>query len=46
MFDFSYYSTRSKYYDNSNELVIRRMKDETETVAIEELFGLKAKMYS
>ena len=26
MFDFSNYSTKSKYYDNSNKLVIGKMK--------------------
>ena len=35
MFDFSYYSTKSKYY-NSNKLVVGKMKDETAGVAIEE----------
>ena len=34
MFDFSNYSTKSKYYDNSNKLVIGKMKDETGEVAI------------
>ena len=28
MFDFSNYSTKSKYYDNSNKLVIGKMEDE------------------
>ena len=46
MFDFSNYSTMSKYYDDSSKLVIGKMKDETGGVAIEELVGLKAKMYS
>ena len=46
MFDFSNYSTKSKYYDNSNKLVIYKMKDETAGVAIEEFVGLKPKMYS
>ena len=36
----------SKYYDNSNDLVIGKRKDETEGVAIEEFAGLKPKMYS
>ena len=36
MFDFSNYSTTSKYYDNSNKLVVGKMKDETAGVAIEE----------
>ena len=35
MFDFSIYSTKSKYYDNLNELVVGKMKDETACVAIE-----------
>ena len=29
MFDFSNDSTESKYYDNSNKLVIEKLKDET-----------------
>ena len=45
MFDFSNYSTKSKYNDNSNKLVTGKMKDETEGDAIEELVGLKKKMY-
>ena len=36
MFDFSNYSTISKYHDDSNKLVIGKMKDETTGVAIEE----------
>ena len=43
MFDFSYYLTKSKYYDNSNELVIGKMKDETGGVAIQEFVELKQK---
>ena len=46
MFDFSNYSTKSKYYDNSNKLVVGKMEDETTGVAIEEFVGLKPKMYS
>ena len=46
VFDFSDYSTKSKYYDNSNKLVIGKMKDETGDVAIKEFVGLKSKMYS
>ena len=45
MFDFSNYSTKSKYYDNSNKLVIDKMTDETAGVAIEEFVKLKPKMY-
>ena len=34
MFDFSNNSTESKYYDNWNKLVVRKMKDETAGVVI------------
>ena len=40
MFDYSNYSTNSKYSDNSNKLVIGKMKDETGGVAIEQFVGL------
>ena len=46
MFHFSNYLTKSKYYDNSNKLIIGKMKDETRGVAIEEFVGFKPKMYS
>ena len=46
MFDFSNYSTKSKYYGNSNKLVVGEMKDETAGVAIKEFVGLKPKIYS
>ena len=46
MFDFSSYSTKSKYFDNSNKLVIGKLKDETGGVAIKEFVGLKLKMCS
>ena len=45
-FDFSNYLTKSKYYDDSNKLVIRKIKDETGGVAIEEFVRLNPKMYS
>ena len=45
MFDFSNYLTKSKYYDNSNKLVIGKIKDEIRGVAIEEFVGLKPKLY-
>ena len=35
----------AKYYDDSNKLVIAKMKDETSNVAIEEFIGLKPKMH-
>ena len=46
MFNFSNYSTGSKYYDDSNKLVDDNMKDETTGVAIKEFVGLKPKVYS
>ena len=46
MFDFSNYSTKLRYYDNSNKLVIRKITDETADVVIEEFFRLKTKIYS
>ena len=35
IFNLSNYSAKSKYYDNSNKLVVGKMKDETGGVAIE-----------
>ena len=46
MFDFGNYSPKSKYYDDSNKLVVGKMKDKTAGVAIKEFVGLKPKMYS
>ena len=45
MFDFSNYLTKSKYYGDSNKLLIGKMKDETGGVAIEKFVGLKTKMH-
>ena len=45
MFYFSNYSTESKYNNDSNKLVIGKVKDETSGVAIEEFVGMKAKVY-
>ena len=45
IFDFNNCSTKSKYCDNSNKLVIGKMKDESGGVA-EEFVGLKPKIYS
>ena len=44
MFDLSNYSTKSKY-DNSNKLVVGKMKDETAGFVIEHFVNLKPKMY-
>ena len=46
MFDFSNYSSKSKYYDNSSKLVVGKTKNKTAGVAIKEFVGLKGKMYS
>ena len=45
MFHFSNYSTESKYCDDSNKLVIGKVKDETSGVVTEEFVGMKAKVY-
>ena len=45
MLDFRNYSTNSKYYDNSNKLVVDKMTDEIVGVAIAEFVKLKPKMY-
>ena len=44
MFDFSNYSRKSRYYDDSNKLIVGKIKDETDGVALEEFFGLKPKI--
>ena len=44
MFDFSSYLTKSKFYDNSNKLVVGKMKDEIAGVPIKEFVGLKSKV--
>ena len=41
MFDFSNLLTKPKHYDNSNKLVIKKMKNETGSVVNEEFVGLK-----
>ena len=46
MFDFTNCLTKSKYHDDSNKLVIGKMKDDTGGVAIEEFVGLKPKTYT
>ena len=44
MFDFSNDLTKSKHYDNSNKLIIWKMKYETGGAGIGEFVGLKPKM--
>ena len=46
IFDFSNYSTKSKNTMMIRESNHKKMKDETDGVEIEELVGLKPKMYS
>ena len=43
MFYYSNNSAKSKYYDDSNALVVGNMKDEMRCGAIKEFFGLKTK---
>ena len=45
-FDFSNYSTKSKYFDDSNKLVVGKIKYDPAGVAIKEFVELKGKMYS
>ena len=44
--DFSNSSTKSNYYDNSNKLVVVKLKNEATRVVIEEFVGLKPKICS
>ena len=46
MFSFSNYSTKSRRYEDSNKLVVARMKDKTIGATVQEFVGLKQKMYS
>ena len=46
MFDFSNFSKDSKFFNETNEKVIGKMKDEFGGVIVEEFVGLKSKMYS
>ena len=43
MCHFSIYSTKSKYYEISNKLVIGKIKDEKRGVVMKEFVGLKPK---
>ena len=45
MFGFSNYSVKLKYYDDSNNLVVGEMKDETGDTAIEEFVGLSERSF-
>ena len=45
MLDFSNYSTKSEYYDDSNKLVVGVNRDEAAGVAIKELARLEPKIF-
>ena len=45
MVNISNYSSQPKYFDNANQLVATKMKDETGCVTVEKFVGLKPKMY-
>ena len=46
MLNFSNYSAKSKYYDDSYALVVSKMKERTDDVATQELIVLKPKTLS
>ena len=46
LFGFSNYSKDSKYFNETNEKVIGKMKDEFGGVTVVEFVGLKSRMYS
>ena len=46
MFDFSNYWTKSKYYDNSKNLVNNKMKNKSRDASIQEFVRLKQNLYS
>ena len=46
LFDFSGYNKNSIYYDDSNKKKLGKMKDQFNGNKIDELVGLKSKMYS
>ena len=46
MFDFIDYSTKSKYYDNHNKLVVGEMKEQTAGVLSDEFVRLNSKMHA
>ena len=46
LLDFCNYSKDSEFFDDTNEKVIGKMKDEYDGNIIDEFIGLKSKMYS
>ena len=45
MFNFSAYSAKSEYFDDSKKLIVDKMNDETAVVTIKEFVGLKLKIF-
>ena len=45
MFDFSNHLDKQKHYDDSNKLIVGKMKDEIAGVAIKESVELKPRLY-
>ena len=45
LFDFSNFSKDSKFYDDQNEVVVRKMKDEYKGIPIINFVGLKSKIH-
>ena len=43
LFDFSNFSKDSKFYDNQNEMVVGKMKDEYKGISVNKFFGLNQK---
>ena len=46
LFDFNNYPEDFKYYNNANNLVVGKMKDETCSVLIKSFVGLMSEMYT
>ena len=46
LFDFINYSKDSKFFDETNEKVVGKMKVEFGGIIVDEFVGLKSKMYS
>ena len=46
LFDFSSYPKHSKFFDETNKIVIGKMKVEFDGVIVDEFVALKSKMYS
>ena len=45
LFDFSNYPEDSKFFDETNKIVMGKIEDESEGKIINEFVGLKSKMY-